>query len=512
MPDVLKSRPRALWSVTALGLAGSLLVAWGGPRSVDDSTISWWYVPGWPSGRGGGLALVYVGMALMGLAWLVLGRLVATRDWRSLPRARGSVQAPTVRDLLLIGVVWLVPLLLGPALFSRDVYSYLAQGTILHVGLNPYHDTPAVLAAHGGGHVLDAVSTFWRHTTAPYGPLFLGAISVVVAITGSHLIAGVLLIRALELVGLVLLAVYVPRLAQSLGTDPARALWLALLSPLVALELVAAGHNDVLMVGMLAAGIAVALDGHPLAGIAVCALAATIKVPALAGVVFIAVAWARAEASRRDQVRLLVAATGITVGVLAAVSVITGLGASWVSGSVFSAPAKVHLAITPATSLGWTVASLLHDVGVGVGTRTLESAFGAVTALVTVVVGLWALYRTRVPNLVVMLGTFLFVAAAGGPAAWPWYFAWGLVVVSGCPGPQRSVALAVALALSVFLVKPGGILALPIGTAPAVLAVYALIALAALYSHRRRRDRDSGAAGRSSPPLADSAPSALVRT
>jgi alpha-1,6-mannosyltransferase len=267
-----------------------------------------------------------------------------------------------------------------------------------------------------------------------------------------------------------------------------------------------------LMVGMLAAGIAVALDGHPLAGIAVCALAATIKVPALAGVVFIAVAWARAEASRRDQVRLLVAATGITVGVLAAVSVITGLGASWVSGSVFSAPAKVHLAITPATSLGWTVASLLHDVGVGVGTRTLESAFGAVTALVTVVVGLWALYRTRVPNLVVMLGTFLFVAAAGGPAAWPWYFAWGLVVVSGCPGPQRSVALAVALALSVFLVKPGGILALPIGTAPAVLAVYALIALAALYSHWRRRDRDSGAAGRSSPPLADSAPSALVRT
>src|SRR6202042_3816823 len=97
-----------------------------------------------------------------------------------------------------------------------DVYSYLAQGTILHVGLNPYHDTPAVLAAHGGGHVLNAVSPFWRHTTAPYGPLFLGAVSVIVAITGSHLIAGVLLIRALELVGLVLLAVYVPRLAQSL--------------------------------------------------------------------------------------------------------------------------------------------------------------------------------------------------------------------------------------------------------------------------------------------------------
>ena len=51
------------------------------------------------------------------------------------------------------------------------------------------------------------------------------------------------------------------------------------------------------MIGLLAAGIALALDGRPLAGIAVCALAATIKVPALAGAVFIAVAWARAEAS-----------------------------------------------------------------------------------------------------------------------------------------------------------------------------------------------------------------------
>lgn len=511
MRDVLKSRSRALWGLTILGLAGSLLVAWGGPRAVDDSTIGWWYVPGWPGGRSAALVLVYAGMAVMGLAWLGLGRLVATRDWCSPPRARGIVQAPTVRDLLLIGVIWVAPVMLGPALFSRDVYSYLAQGTLVHLGLNPYHDIPSVLAVHGNGHVLDAVSSFWRHTTAPYGPLFLGLISVIVAIVGSHLIAGVLLIRGLELVGLVLLAVYVPRLAQSLGTDPARALWLALLSPLMTLGLIAAGHNDVLMVGLLAAGVAIALEGRPLAGIAVCALAATIKVPALAGAAFIAVAWVRSERSLREQVRFLLAAAGIAAGVLAAVSVVTGLGTSWISSSVFSAPAKVHLAITPATSLGWTAASLLHDVGVGVGTHTLESVFGAVTAALTVMVGLWTLYRTRVSNLVVMLGTFLFVAAAGGPAAWPWYFAWGLVVVSGTSGPQRSTALAVALALSVFLVKPGGILALPIGTAPVVLAVYALIAIAALYSHRRRGG-DSGAAGRSSRPLTDRTPSALVRT
>jgi alpha-1,6-mannosyltransferase len=487
------------------------MVALAGPRAVADSATGWWYQPGFPSGRGGAVALVYVGMALLGLAWLGLGRLVATRDWRQPPDARAAARAPRVGDLLLIGGLWLLPVALGPVLFSRDVYSYLAQGTILHLGLNPYHDTPAVLAQHGGAHVLNAVSPFWRHTTAPYGPLFLALVSVVVGITGSHLVAGVLVIRALELVGIVLLAVYLPRLARALGTDPARAIWLALLSPLMVFELVSAGHNDVLMIGLLVAGVAVAVEGRPLQGIAVCALAATIKVPALAGAAFIALAWARAEPSPRQAVKLICAAAAAVVGVLAAVSVISGLGVSWLSGSVFSAPAKVRLAITPATGVGWTVASLMHDLGLSVNARSLESAFGAVAAGLTVVAGLWLLYRTRIATLVPMLGTFLLVAAAGGPAAWPWYFTWGVVLLAPCPGPQRSVGLAVALALAVFLVKPGGILALPLSTAPLVLVVYALVALTAWYL-RRQRGGDSGPAGRRDQSLADGARRALVRT
>jgi hypothetical protein len=161
--------------------------------------------------------------------------------------------------------------------------------------------------------------------------------------------------------------------------------------------------------------------------------------------------------------------------------------------------------------VGWTVASVMHDLGLAVNSRSLESAFGAVTAVLTVAAGLWLLYRTRIPTLVLGLGVFLLVAAAGGPAAWPWYFTWGLVLLAACPGPQRSVGLPVALVLAVFVVKPNGILALPLGSAPAVLAVYVLVAFAAWYVHRRR-DGDSGADGRSRRSLADSAPSALART
>ena len=50
----------------------------------------------------------------------------------------------------------------------------------------------------GQAHVLGAVDPFWRHTTAPYGPLFLWIVSGIVAIAGSHLILGVLLIRVLD--------------------------------------------------------------------------------------------------------------------------------------------------------------------------------------------------------------------------------------------------------------------------------------------------------------------------
>jgi alpha-1,6-mannosyltransferase len=524
-PDLSSGRSRRLWAPTGLGLVGSLLVAAGGPRAVGNRTFTWWYEPGWPSGRGGALVLVYAGMALLGVAWLWLGRLVATRDWAAPAGGRDVRAAPTVRDLLLIGTLWALPLALGPALYSHDVYSYLAQGTILHLGLNPYHDTPIVLAAHGQGHVLSAVSPFWRHTPAPYGPLFLGLVSLIVGVTGAKLIAGVLVLRGVELLGAALLAVSVRRLARALGTDPARAVWLALMSPLVLLELVAAGHNDILMAAILAAGVALALEGRPLLGIALCAVAATIKVPALAGGLFIAVAWLRAEPSWRARVRFALAGALIAGGVLAAVSAVTGLGFSWITSTVFSTPAKVRLAITPGTDVGYTVASLVHDLGVSVNYRSVESGFGAVAGALVVLAGTVLLVRTRISRLVPALGLFLVLAAAGGPAAWPWYFSWGLVLVAALPGPQRSWPLAVALAVSVFVVKPGGVVALPLPSAPAVLVAYALIAGALWYAHRRggsdasgRGPSGRGSSGLGDAParrpggLADGAASPLART
>jgi alpha-1,6-mannosyltransferase len=483
---------RAAPAWAALGLAGSLLVACCAPQALHDGVVGWWYQPGWPGGAA--TALIYLGMAALTVAWLGLGRCLPDR-----------------RGLLVIAALWILPLALAPPLFSRDLYSYLAQGTILHLGRNPYHVAPTVLAGLGHGHTLAAVSPFWRHTTAPYGPLFLELISLVAGIVGSHLVAGILVARALELVGLVLLAVFVPRLARALGTDGPRALWLTVASPLMCLGLVAAGHNDLLMAGLLAAGVAVALEGRPLQGIAVCALAATIKVPALVGAVFIAVAWARTADDRAAAARLLAAAALVAGGVLALVTLASGVGVSWLSASLFATPAKVRLAITPGTALGYTLAGLAHAVGISVSSRSMESAVGGGAFAVSALIGLAALYRVRVGRLVALLGLVLLVAAAGGPAAWPWYFSWGLVLIAVLRGWQRSWALASALAISAFLVKPNGVLAVPLTAAPAVLAVY--LAIAGVAWGRRRRRRPHSEPGHPEPTRPESGtPPALART
>lgn len=460
------------WGWGLLGLAGSLLLTAASPRLLSGGAVTWWFDLRLAPGQSANLVAFYAGMVTLSVAWLGLGRLT-----------RSGGAAPT--QLRAIGALWCLPLVLAPALFSRDLYSYLAQGTIVHLGLSPYHYAPAVLGHLGRAPLLQAVSPFWRHTTAPYGPLFLSLVSLIVSVSGSNLIAGVLLARLLELGGIALLALYVPRLARILGANPSRAIWLAILNPLVLLELVAAGHNDALMAGLMVAGVTLALEGRPLLGVGLCAAAATIKLPALAGAVFIAVAWARTLPTRSDRRRAVAQAGLLTITVAAAVSVASTLGWRWISTGLFSTPGRVALAITPATAVGATVASLLHDVGIGVSARGLESTLGVVAFGITAALGLALLWRVRLQSLVHDLGLLLLAAALGGPAAWPWYFSWGLVLLACGPAAQRSRAIPVLLVASVFLVKPGGVLALALGTAPAFVIGY-IVAGVAWYRHHRR--------------------------
>ena len=333
--------------------------------------------------------------------------------------------------------------------------------------------------------MLDAVSPIWRTTTAPYGPTFLGLARVLLALTGKSLVAGIFALRLAEIAGIALVAGSVPRLARALGTDPALATFLAAFSPLVLLELIAAGHNDALMAGLLVVGVTLAMEEHPLLGVACCALGASLKVPAAAGMVLVTIAWARAETSNARRFVVVAQAAAASIAILGVASVATGLGLGWISTSVISTPGIVHLAITPATALGRTLAGALDVVSLHVGALGVETLLGHVFLGLLALAGVLAAWKVRRENLVLVLAAVLLVAVLLGPALWPWYLTWAMSLYAACAGAQRSRLLVLGLATAPVLVKADGIFLLHLDLSPVVVVV-AVICVAIWLTWRAR--------------------------
>jgi alpha-1,6-mannosyltransferase len=246
------------------------------------------------------IALTYAGMGMLVLAWLWIGRML---------RTRGAVPpAPDRTQLARTGLLWALPLALAPPMFSKDVYSYLAQSAIAARGLDPYTLGPAT-ALGVDDPLTRTIPTIWRDTPAPYGPLFLMLGRGITALTGSDVIQGVFAHRVLALGGVALLIWALPRLAQRCNLDAGLVLWLAAANPLVLFHLVSGIHNEGLMLGLMLAGVELGLRGLDrappgrvgglrdplfLAGAVVVALGASIKLPAILALGFLGM-----EAARR---------------------------------------------------------------------------------------------------------------------------------------------------------------------------------------------------------------------
>jgi hypothetical protein len=447
-----------LATVSATGLLSGRPIRWWWEVSLGTHGVQW--------------HTFWAGIILLCLAWAGLG-------WhlRRHPDA-------TPRDLICVGALWSVPLALGPALFSLDMYIYLGQGAVLAHGLNPYHVAPQALH---DPHLLVGVSSTWTRTATPYGPVFIGLAALIERIAGPHFALAILLLRIPELLGLGLLAWAVPRLARVFGADPARATWLALISPLSLLYLVAGGHNDALMSGLMAAGVVMAVERRPLLGIILCALAAMVKLPAAVAVVMIGISWWRAEPARWR--RILAAGGGSVAAIALAAGAVAGVGVSWISGSVLSTPSTARMALTPSTAISVSLWEFTHRFGTGVE----QAAAGwekAATLAAFVLVGLVALAlcsRVRYPTLPRYLGLALIAAALGGPAAWPWYLTWGVVLLATDRRAQGQLWLPVILVLCAFPVMADGQVAIPLPDSLIMVGVYGLAVLAWALGLRRQR-------------------------
>ncbi|MGO9035195.1 alpha-(1-_6)-mannopyranosyltransferase A, partial [Mycobacterium sp.] len=290
--------------------------------------------------------LLWVGVALMLIAWLWLGRRVLAGD------ASEYTMVTTTG-------FWLAPLLLSVPVFSRDTYSYLAQGALLRDGLDPY----AVGPIENPNPLLDNVSPIWTITTAPYGPAFIMIARLVTTLVGNHVIAGTMLLRLCMLPGLALLIWATPRLARHLSADVPIALWICVLNPLVIIHLMGGVHNEMLMVGLMTAGIALTFERHHVAGITLVAVAVAVKATAGIALPFLVWVWMRHLRERRGYRPLpaFAAAGGasvlIFIAVFAVLSGAAGVGLGWLTALAGSVKIINWLTIPTAA------ANLIHAVG-----------------------------------------------------------------------------------------------------------------------------------------------------
>lgn len=398
------------------------------------------------------LAVVYTGIAMVVLAWLWLGALAAPGRVRLISRAQLD------RTMLM----WAVPLLAAPPMFSRDVYSYLAQSAMVNRGLDPYVLGPA--EALGVDHPLvRGIPTIWRHTPAPYGPLFLTLGRPIDWIAGNDVVLGVLLHRSLAVAGLVMIVWALPRLARRVGVSPVFALWLGIANPLVLFHLVSGVHNEALMIGLMLLGLELALrepESGPtlLGGTALIAAAAQVKVPAALALGFVLVWHARQQGGRRrDVVWAAVVVGGVAVATTVAIGLGTGLGFGWVGA--LGTPNAVRSWMSVVTELGllggW-IGSLLglgdHITSVLALTRFtgLAAAGGACLLL------LWRCWKGRVEPLA-GLGVGLGAVVLLGPVVHPWYLLWAVIplAASATHPAFRTTATGACAALAVVVAPTG---------------------------------------------------------
>ncbi len=423
-------------AVGTLGAAGAVTVSWrigSGPRPVSHGFwphVALSYVDAH--------VLFYVATALLALGWLgvgvhaLAGRLSSRRAWTTL-------------------ALWGTPLALGTPLFSRDPYSYVAIGELARRGLSPFRVAPAAL---GRGDLLSSIALVWRHTTSPYGPLFVELARASAVLGGRSLLTQVIAVRVIAILAVVTLMIVLPRLARTSGVDPGVARWLAVLSPLALYSSVSTAHNDTLMLAVMMLALVVAERGWWRGAVALFALAATIKLPALAGTAVVTVAVLRDQRGA-TRWRTVAEATAITTVVLAGVTWLAGWGWGWLSPAALRIPTELRVLTTPSVDVAHLLVAALHAVGSGapshaVVTLVLDAIEFAAGALALVVVA-----RTRRARQVGALGTALLVVALGSPTLWPWYLLWGITVLAVTPA-QRSRALAGVAMLAMWLVGPGG--------------------------------------------------------
>ena len=480
-----------------LGLTGSLLMAVGalgsGALPVPNPLFGL-RVLGLPARNATlAIAVTYAGIGLMVLAWLWVGKML---------RHRGAVApAPTRSQLARTAIMWALPLAVAPPMFSRDVYSYLAQSAILARHLDPYVLGPAE-ALGVDDPLTRSIPTIWRDTPAPYGPLFLVLGRGITAISGNDVVLGVLEHRALALCGVAMIVWALPRLAARCALDAGLVLWLGAANPLVLFHLVSGIHNESLMIGLMLVGLEVGLRAdrrlfgpYLLGGTVLIVAASAVKLPALLALGFLGLEWARRRGGAlRDVVAVSALMAAITVLVYTPLSVGTGVGLGWTR--TLDTPSLILSWMSASTDLGLIGGQVGVLGGLGDHTDAVLALFrgvGLIGAAVLVAKLLLATYRGRI-DAVTGVGAGLGAVVLLGPVVHPWYLLWAAIPLAATRGlpRHRRAALAASAVLAVVVPPTGADFNFRAYQLPMAVAAALVMLLLVLWVQRRQLAGRSG--------------------
>ncbi len=265
---------------------------------------------------------------------------------------------------------------------------------------------------------------------------------------------------------------------------------------------VGGGHNDLLMVGLMAAALVVATGpGSWLRTLGLATVIATaaiaIKSPAvvaprLPGAV---VATTRARRPRstvdgpaRAGVVACLVVGGGSIALFSAFTAVSGLGWGWIKLVNSAAPIVNWMSLPSLLAICWNLL-----LGITHGTTRVNATMrgfrdaGTVVSLI-LLVGAWLVSLRR--DWWQLLAASLFVVVVLGPTVQPWYFCWALAVVAVFATSRRwMLAIAASSIALVVMIRPNGT---GLQMKPAVLVIMAGSALLAwaFFSHRAQRPSD----------------------
>src|SRR5579884_1096809 len=299
--------------------------------------------------------------------------------------------------------------LLAPPLLSTDVFSYQFYGRMAEIyGANPYLAGPHALA-------LDPLFPFigakWSYTPTVYGPLFT-AISY--ALAPLSIAASVLAYKAIAACSSLALVALVWHSARRRGINPVKAVALVGLNPLVVIYGVGGGHNDLLMMVVLMAGVYLVLAHRERSGSATMVAASAIKLTAglMLAYAIASGGGRRARDHRRD----------VLVGAAASAVLLFGLAFLWFGTGplhLFATVQKVQSEGDWHSIPGFIGAAFGHGVG---------HVTGVVLGVMFVGLCAWLLRRVwqgRIDWIDAGAWTALGLLATASSLL-PWYVAWFL--------------------------------------------------------------------------------------